>query len=250
MEKRLYTSILVAFAMIVAASSARAHIEGNLFLEHPPKTSAGVLIQSADYEVNSTSAMTISPFAEYMIHPKLSVGAGIPFGSYQDEAGMSDAILAVKSRTSAAALTLVPALAAELSTGSDQFTSGHTELVPALFVEKKIPDMHLYGLFRGRFALGESNHSEAVNPLAPHPEKELNGILGISYFPLDVLGLDVRYHGYFEELDSFHSGAEIGIVYQVTTMQGTTLKASMGYMINYSGIRKGDSVGLSFYVAP
>ncbi|MCF7805241.1 MAG: hypothetical protein K9N46_13340 [Candidatus Marinimicrobia bacterium] len=251
MVKRQYTRVLLTIAGILAATSVQAHIEGNLFLEHPPKTNAGVLIQSGSYEINdNASAFIISPFAEYMIRPWLSVGAGIPFGSYQDESGLSDAVLAIKSRTSAAGLTLVPTLTAELPTGSDQFTTGHPELVPAFFAEKKIPDTHLYGLFRGRFALGESDHAEAINPLAPHTEYELNGTLGISYFLTEVMGLDARYHGNFEELETFHSGAEIGVVYQVTTMQGTTLKGSIGYLVNFSGIREGNSLGVSFYIAP
>ncbi len=98
--------------------------------------------------------------------------------------------------------------------------------------------------------MGESEQAEQVNPLTPHTENELNSTLGISYFFTNVVGLDARLHGYFEEMEAFHSGVELGAVYQITTTQGTTLKGSVGYLVNFSGVREGSGLGLSFYIAP
>nr|NIR50269.1 hypothetical protein [candidate division KSB1 bacterium]NIS25729.1 hypothetical protein [candidate division KSB1 bacterium]NIT72596.1 hypothetical protein [candidate division KSB1 bacterium]NIU26410.1 hypothetical protein [candidate division KSB1 bacterium]NIU89311.1 hypothetical protein [candidate division KSB1 bacterium] len=158
-----YTAIWLLLAGLFLATPSRAHIEGNLFVEHPPKTNAGVLFQLSRYEINNNSeGFSVAPFAEYALHSRFSIGGSLPFGEFRDSFQISDAVIALKSSLPLTGFTVIPVLSTELPTGEEPLTSQHAEFVPAVFLEKKIPDMHLYGLFRGRFTLAESDHHEDI----------------------------------------------------------------------------------------
>ncbi|HKJ66583.1 MAG TPA: hypothetical protein VKA68_01395 [bacterium] len=244
--------IILLISTLILAPSADGHIEGLLFQEHPPKTTAGILLQSGRYQINNNNvALSINSFAEYALSSNLSVGVGLPLGQYQDQFQLSDAVVAVKSALPLQTFTAVPMILFEVPTGMEPMTSGHTEIVPALFLEKKIPDIHLYGSIKGRAEVGESDDEHGhLNVLAPHATDELAGDAGISYWVADHIGLDARINGYYEDFESFHPGVEVGVVYQNTTRQGTTVKASLGYYTISSGVREGSGLGFSFYIAP
>lgn len=67
----------------------------------------------------------------------------------------------------------------ELPTGEASATSGHPELVAAVFLEKKIPDWHFYGYpgIRYSFEKEANKHHAAespdVNVFKPHTDQEL-----------------------------------------------------------------------------
>jgi len=52
----------------------------------------------------------------------------------------------------------------ELPTGSERATSDHVELVPAVFLERKFPPMHVFGLLGGRFAVGDDGDHTVPEP--------------------------------------------------------------------------------------
>ncbi len=245
-----FIPVILLLGVIVFAEPALGHIEGNLFVEHPPKRNAGFLFQFSRYEINNRSeGLLLAPFVEYALHPRFSIGVGIPFGEFRDTFQISDAVIALKSSLPLTGFTVIPVASIELPTGQEPLTSQHAEVVPAVFMEKKIPDIHLYSLVRGRFALKESHDHEEINVLTPHTENELDGKIGVSYWLTDVLGIDARVNGYYENLRSFHSGIEVGAVFQMTTRQDITIKASIGYYTTSSGIREGNGIGFSFFIA-
>lgn len=250
----------IVFLLSVFPVAVSAHVEGTPVAEHPPKTAFGVVSQGSIREINNDRfALSVTPFAEYSPVRFLSFGAALPWGTFDGEVLLSDLQLSAKGLLPVEVLKIVPIFSVELPTGSADATSHHVELVPALFLERKFPPLHLFGRFGARFGLGGSDgHGMSrahggegeVNALAPHTDRELFGTVGASYFVISGFGVDARIQLVYEALETLVPRPAAGVVYQYTASDRFTFKTSLNGYYATAGVREGAGVGLSVYISP
>lgn len=253
--KRIITTrtyfILTILLVTVSYYTAIAHIEGVLFLEHPPKTAFGILIKTNWLDINSNRfAFTAAPFVEYAPSKYFSIGIGLPNGYFNRQYLFSDMVVAAKTSVHIKNFMMIPMISFEIPTGRAPATSHHTEFISAVFLEKKYPKLHLYGYPGVRFSfVSESKENEVTNIFGPHAEKELFANLGLSYWVTKKIGLDGRITTYYEDFNEMVPELQIGAVLQINKNENLTLKGSLSGFYIPNGIRKGSGAVISFYIS-
>lgn len=236
-------------------TSLYAHIEGTLFLEHPPKTAFGILTKMSWLNINSNRfAFSSAPFGEYAPSKNFSMGIGLPNGYFNGQYLFSDMVLAAKASIPVKNFMVVPMISFEIPTGTAPATSHHFEFISAVFLEKKLPNLHLYGYPGVRFSLGKNSgrnadEIEQTNVFGPHSEKEFFANLGQSYWISKKWGVDSRVTTYYENFDKVVPEIQIGTVFQINKSDNITVKGSLSGFYVPNGIRKGIGGGITFYVS-
>ncbi|MFB6307514.1 MAG: hypothetical protein ABEH43_11130 [Flavobacteriales bacterium] len=257
--KKISIDLFIRFTVLVVSIllsglPVKAHIEGPLFMEHPPKTAFGLRFQNSYFAVNSyRAALSATPFIEYAPFSRFSVGVGLPSGYYNGSYLFSDLVLAAKGDLPVKNFKIVPVASVELPTGTEPATGGHTELTGAVFLEKKIPRWHFYGYpgIRYNIAQGEEDHhadgEHEISVFKPHADKELFLNAGVSYWITDKIGMDIRTTTYYEDFNEIAPKVGGGFVFQTKTESDHTFKVSIDGSYTPNGIRKGAGGGLSVY---
>lgn len=243
--------ILTLLLLTVSHFVANAHVEGVLFVEHPPKTAFGILAKTSWLDINSNRfAFTSAPFGEYALSKYFSIGVGLPNGYFNGQYLFSDMVVAIKTSIPVKNFMIVPMVSFEIPTGTAPATSHHTEFVSAVFLEKKFPKVHLYGYPGVRFSFApDKEEQEEINVFGPHTENELFANVGLSYWLTDKWGIDGRVTTYYEDFEEVVPEIQFGTVLQINKNDNLTLKGSLFGFYVPNGIRKGSGVGVSFYIS-
>ena len=235
---------------VVICSRTNAHIEGTLFIEHPPKTAFGILMKSSILDINANRLVfSTAPFAEYAPSKYFSIGIGLPNGFFDEKYLFSDMVIAAKGSIPVKNFMVVPLLSLEIPTGSAPATSHHPELVSTIFLEKKLPTLHLYGYPGVRISFSDKTEKEEINVFSPHTNKEIFANIGFSYWLTQSLGIDSRITSYYEDFKEIVPEFQIGAVIQIKKKENPTIKGSLSAFYVPNGIRKGSGAGISFYVS-
>lgn len=207
--------------------------------------SFGLFARSSFLKVNGNKlAQSFVPFAEYAPAHFFSVGVGAPFGFFDGDLLFSDMVTSVKGLLPIKSVKVIPMLSIEIPTGQEGATTDHVELAPAVFIEKMIPNWHLYGAIGGRTSTSSGGGHQEINVFAPHTDKEFWTTVAASYWITSWLGVDGRVGLILEDLETAVPEFQSGLVYQKDIGE-KVFKASLSGAYTPRGIRKGGSVSLS-----
>lgn len=236
--------------VIVFCSPAWGHGEKTPFYEHPPRTMSGLIFESSFWNINGRQGIfKLTPYFEYAPEDFFSVGLAAPGGLFRGNFLASDMNFAVKGRLNIKKFTIVPILGSELPTGSPEASSRHMELLPGVFLERKIPNWHLYGYAGYRASLPSfyEGTGKDMNAFSPHAHKEGITWLGGSFWPNDNIAIDGRVALFYEDMNVLFPEFQLGGVWQSDFNDKTELKSSLSAFYAPSGLRKGigGSIALS-----